>query len=57
MKQLKMYRFSTTPLVERTLPDGYTYEFYNGDEEQIRDWLRICSNGLLGEGGIGSNSR
>jgi len=27
MKQLKMYRFSTVPLIERVLPDGYTYEF------------------------------
>ncbi len=51
MKQLKMYRFSTDSLVERTLPEGYTYEFYNGSAEQIRDWVEICSNGLLGQGG------
>ena len=50
MKQLKMYRFSTTPLTERSLPEGYTYEFYNGDSAQIRDWLDICSHGLLGAG-------
>lgn len=50
MKQLKMYRFASTPLTERSLPEGYTYEFYNGDPGQIRDWLEICSHGLLGEG-------
>ena len=51
MKQLKMYRFSTTPLTERTLPEGYSYEFFRGDEEQINDWLDICSHGLIGDGG------
>lgn len=49
MKQLKMYRFSSAPLTARALPDGYTYEFYNGSEEQIKDWLEICSHGLLGQ--------
>jgi len=55
MKQLKMYRFSDTPLIVRELPEGYTYEFYNGDPEQIRDWLDICSNGLIGENGTPEN--
>lgn len=50
MKQLKMYRYSSVPLTERVLPQGYTYEFYSGSEEQINDWLSICSHGLLGEG-------
>ncbi|MBE6708419.1 MAG: GNAT family N-acetyltransferase [Ruminococcaceae bacterium] len=51
MKQLKMYRFSTVPLIERVLPDGYTYEFYNGDPEQIRDWIEICRHGLISNEG------
>lgn len=51
MKQLKMYRFKKTPLTERALPEGYTYEFFSGSDEQIRDWLDICSYGLIGEGG------
>ena len=55
MKQLKMYRFSSTPLTERALPAGYTYEFYNGSDEQITDWLDICYHGLIGkEGEVGT---
>lgn len=48
MKQLKMMRFDE-PVVERLLPDGYKYVFFDGSEEQIRDWLDICSHGLMGD--------
>lgn len=50
MKQLKMMRFSE-PALERLLPEGYTYEFYNGSDEQIQDWLEICMNGLISKEG------
>lgn len=46
-----MYRFKKTPLVPRELPEGYTYEFFSGADEQISDWLRICSHGLIGPDG------
>lgn len=48
MKQLKMMRFSE-PALERVLPEGYTYEFYNGSDERIKDRLEICAHELMGD--------
>lgn len=49
MKQLKLIR-RNEPLSERLLPEGYTFEFFDGSDEMIRDWVDICTHGLLGEG-------
>lgn len=45
MKQLKMIRIGTE-LREHPLPEGYSYELFDGSEAAISDWLSICSNGL-----------
>ncbi len=45
-QQLKMIRKSS-PVRELPLPDGYSYEYYTGDEAQVSDWLRICKEGLI----------
>ncbi len=47
MKQLKMLRPYGDQVVDRSLPDGYCYELFHGDEAQITDWLAICRYGLL----------
>lgn len=50
MKQLKMVVIKKENKVGLCdLPEGYHYEFYNGDEAQISDWLDICINGLIGD--------
>jgi len=36
------------PVTPRELPEGYTFTFFDGSEKMMRDWLRICSNGLIG---------
>lgn len=46
MKQLKMRRESA-PVQARELPQGYTYEFYNGAREQIDDWTTLCLDALI----------
>ncbi len=45
MGQLKMIRFGGH-LKEGFLPRGYKFEFFKGSEQEINDWLSICSNGL-----------
>ncbi len=45
MKQLKMIHIGTE-ITEHPLPEGYSYELFDGSEAAINDWLSICSNGL-----------
>ena len=46
MKQLKMHR-GGVPVQARALPQGYDYEFYDGRQEQIADWLELCLDALI----------
>lgn len=48
MAQLKMIRYSAE-FTKRELPEGYTVKFFDGSDRMKEDWLRICSDGLLGE--------
>ena len=48
MKQLKMIRGNIS-LPQQQLPEGYHYAFYKGTEQEIDDWLEICSNGLISD--------
>ena len=45
MKQLKMLRYGKG-IDEYPLPDGYSFELFDGTGEAISDWLEICSYGL-----------
>ncbi len=49
MKQLLMLRIGGT-VNDRTLPDGYRFEYYTGTAEEVTDWISICRHGLLPEG-------
>ena len=44
--QLKMTRFSA-PVRERTLPEGYRFQFFDGSEREIDEWVRLCNFGLM----------
>ena len=48
MKQLKMLR-PQGPLKVKHLPQGYTYQDYQGTDEEMQDWLTICRHGLIDE--------
>lgn len=48
MKQLKMAR-DNSPVEKRALPEGYSYEFFDGSDKAINDWLEIVANGLMGD--------
>ena len=44
--QLKMRRYSA-PVKERALPEGFAFQNYDGSEEQITEWVRLCNFGLV----------
>lgn len=46
MAQLKMFRLSTAPFKELTLPDGYGYSYYCCREDKLA-WCECCKNGLV----------
>lgn len=46
MSHLVMFRNSTTPLTCESLPKGYSFTYFKG-EEDIPAWLECCKNGLL----------
>lgn len=47
-KQLKMYRMSTTPFTELTLPEGYSYSNYKSEADKF-EWVECCKNGLVAD--------
>ena len=48
MAQLKMYWLKGTPIEDLTLPEGYSFSNYKG-EDDIQPWLDCCKNGLIGD--------
>ncbi len=46
MGQLKMM-YSSNKFEQKMLPAGFEFEFFKGTQQQIDDWLDICSNGLI----------
>lgn len=48
MLHLKMYFLKGTPVQELTLPEGYSFSMYGG-EEDISAWLECCRQGLIAD--------
>ena len=44
--QLKMMRRSA-PVKDRSLPEGFSFRFFGGSEEEIENWVRLCRFGLV----------
>ena len=47
-EQLKMYRLSTTPFTELTLPEGYSYSNYRNESDKLA-WVECCKDGLVAD--------
>lgn len=45
-EQLRMIRYPG-PVTEKALPEGYSFKFFSGTEEEIAQWVDMCNNGLM----------
>lgn len=46
MAQLRMVRYSG-PVVEKALPEGYSFKLFGGTDAEIEQWVALCNNGLM----------
>ncbi len=46
MAQLKMYRLSSAPFTELSLPEGYSFSNYCKESDKLA-WVECCKNGLV----------